>query len=108
MSMSKLCDSIMQVILNTESHDTSEFFSQLQANQKKLDALAFLESSGYISVHRSFNGKIMSIRPEAQGKAYFVWKAQRRREKWLDRLYGFLSGVAVTVIGGLIVQWLAG
>lgn len=108
MSMSKLCDSIMRVILSPETHDASDFFSQLQANQKKLDALAFLESSGYITVQRALGGAFISIRPEAHGKAYFVEKAQRRREKWLDRLYGFLSGVAATAIGGLIVQWLAG
>lgn len=39
------------------------------------------------------------------------WKTKRMltsRERWIERALGFFSGVAVTVLGGLILKWLAG
>ena len=29
------------------------------------------------------------------------------RERWKERIFGFLSGVLVTVVGGLILAWLS-
>lgn len=108
MSQKKLCDSIMRELLHPESNNTSAFLSQLKADPKLMEALALLETGGYITVKRAWGGELISVRPELRGKAYFAARAERRREKWLDRLCGFLSGVAVTVIADLIVRWLAG
>ena len=29
-----------------------------------------------------------------------------KRERWKERIFGFLSGVAVTVFGGIILEWI--
>ena len=37
------------------------------------------------------------------------WRTLRilsSRERWKERIFGFLSGVAVTVFGGLILEWI--
>lgn len=39
------------------------------------------------------------------------WKTRRMltvRERWIERAFGFLSGVVITVLSGFILQWLAG
>lgn len=38
------------------------------------------------------------------------WRTVRvlsNRERWKERIFGFLSGVLVTVVGGLILAWLS-
>lgn len=38
------------------------------------------------------------------------WKTVRilsKRERWKERISGFVSGVLVTVVGGLILSWLS-
>lgn len=38
------------------------------------------------------------------------WKTMRvlsNRERWKERIYGFLSGILVTVVGGIILAWLS-
>lgn len=37
------------------------------------------------------------------------WRAKTvlaKKERWKERIYGFLSGVFVTVFGGLILEWI--
>ena len=108
MTSKKLCDYIMRELSGSRSEDVADLLRELNSNPKMQESLALLETRGYISVQRAWGGTIVSVSTSQRGNAYFTEKAERRREKWLDRLYGFISGVAVTAIGGLIVQWLAG
>ena len=108
MSSRKLCDRIMRELAEPRSEMRTDFLQELNSNQKLQESLALLESRGYLSVRRAWGGEIVSVTASQRGRTYSTEKAERRREKWLDRLYGFLSGVAVTVIGELILRWLAG
>lgn len=47
-----------------------------------------------------------AFRLKHQGLHYKEISRLTKREKWKERIYGFLSGVAVTVLGGLIIEWL--
>lgn len=40
-------------------------------------------------------------------KRWNTLRVLSRRERWKERLYGFVSGVLVTVVGGLILSWLS-
>lgn len=42
------------------------------------------------------------------GKEYKQLNRLERIDRWKERAFGFLSGVAVTVIGALIIQWFLG
>lgn len=39
-----------------------------------------------------------------RGRAFDEYVRLTRRQLWLNRLWGFLSGVGVTVLGGLVTQ----
>lgn len=40
-------------------------------------------------------------------KRWNTLRVLSRRERWKERLYGFVSGVLVTVLSGLILSWLS-
>lgn len=106
MSSWKLCDRIMRELSESGSEMRTDLLRELNTNQKLQESLALLETRGYVSVRRAWGGDIVSVTASQRGRAYFIEKTERRREKWLDRLYGFLSGVAVTVIADLILRLL--
>lgn len=43
-----------------------------------------------------------------EGLHYKEFRYLARKERWKERIFGFLSGVLVTVLGGLILSWLSG
>lgn len=43
-----------------------------------------------------------------EGLKYREFKRIAAKERWLERLYGFLTGVAATVLTSLIAKWLQG
>lgn len=108
MSSWNLCDRIMRELSESRSEMSTDLIQELNSNQKLQEALALLESRGYVSVRRAWGGEIVSVTASQRGRAYFSEKTERSREKRFDRLCGFLSGVAITVIGDLIVRWIAG
>lgn len=54
-------------------------------------------------------GNIVATRQGAlEVKRWSTSKSLSNRERWKERIFGFISGVAVTVIGGLILQGFVG
>lgn len=53
----------------------------------------------------SFNILWLSVTPK--GFNYFSHYSLSVRQKWIERLYGFLSGVAITVLAQIVTDTLA-
>ena len=71
-----------------------------------------LRNAHVINYEFEEDGVTHVIVPSLEG-VYFLenYRAERfltTRERWLERLYGFISGALVTIISGLILGWLAG
>lgn len=49
-----------------------------------------------------------AFRLSSKGRHFKEFRSLTRREKWSERLIGFVSGVGVTVVGGFIAKLLAG
>ena len=56
----------------------------------------------YADYPDSFGIYTLSITPN--GYDYYPQKSLSKREKWKERFIGFLSGVLITVIGGVILN----
>lgn len=73
---------------------------------RKVDALEttrVLASMGYLALgHFHYEGDYVEKLTD-KGKCYFEVSSDQRRLRWFDRLCGFVSGVAVTVLSGVIV-----
>lgn len=73
----------------------------------KVDALEttrVLASMGYLSLgHFLYEGDYVDDLTD-KGKCYFEVSSDQRRMRWLDRLYGFISGVATAILADIIVR----
>ena len=65
-----------------------------------------LAAMGDLSVHNYYSAGDFVEGLTDEGKYYFEVSSDQRRMRWFDRLCGFVSGVCVTVLSGLIVHWL--
>ena len=71
------------------------------------EILGILESKGLLRLTRYVDNAFrIDITP--LGHNYFDDKAARCRRRWLDRLVGFISGVAISVAAGLIIYCVTG
>lgn len=73
-----------------------------------IDILDILSDKEYISVQyadlpNNFNINTLQVTPK--GLDYQPQKMLISKERWLERLYGFLTGVFSTVAATLIIQW---
>lgn len=65
----------------------------------------FLAAIGTINLVPAGNNEFnVTITPD--GLAYFYKKRQARNMRWIDRIFGFATGVLVTVLSGLILGFL--
>ena len=102
-------------------------FDEIRLNRKERRALRALSQSDifYDPPHRATFSRLESVglamiypRPGKVGDrgvtiteagiSFLRWHQSKTRDRWLDRLWGFLSGVVVTVIAGVILQTLIG
>lgn len=67
--------------------------------KKDLQVISILEASGCIKVDRSWGGDISLIVTTHNG--FSIYQLERH-DIWMNRFYGFISGVAVTVIADII------
>lgn len=77
-------------------------------NVDALETTHALASMGYISLGHFALEKDYIKELTDKGKCYFEVSSDQRRTRWFDRLWGFVSGVALTVIADLIIRFIAG
>ena len=73
-------------------------------------AISYLEKKGlveYRNLHCKSGSAKIAFHLTHTGLHYKEIKALDSRERLKERIFGFLSGVLVTVVGGLILAWLA-
>ena len=68
------------------------------------EALEYLEAKELVSVSRAWGGAVISVSLSPKGETFFQDRADRRREKWTDRIIGFVAGVASTVLAQWLIQ----
>lgn len=125
--MDKLSKAILQYVINTGegiSHfcsiadewdnesDTplSRLVEAVNASPDDVKAaVAYLERKNFVQ-YRSLKSKTGSQKIAFHlthlGLHYKEFKFIETRDRWKERIVGFVSGVLVTVFGGLILEWL--
>lgn len=75
-----------------------------------LAAVKYLAENGFVEYRRlhTRNGSAINLafRLTHTGLHYKEFRFLAARERWLERAIGFVSGVLVSVAGGLILAWL--
>lgn len=74
-----------------------------------LAAVKYLAENNFIEYRRlnTKKGPInMAFRLTHTGLHYKEFRYLEARERWIERIFGFVSGVLVTVVGGLILAGL--
>lgn len=92
---------INKVIKILEEHDgrlTSRAL-ELVRDRKYRNAISALEGAGCIKVTREWGGQIILITTTNKGFSIYCLE---RHDVWANRIGGFISGVAITVIADLI------
>lgn len=94
------------IIVECQKTTSRNPLSSKDINCSESDILS-LEDKGLIRITRYIHGD-MRIDLTPSGKTYFEDLHYSRRQRWIDRLVGFLSGVSVTVVATLIVKQILG
>ena len=125
--MDKLAKKILNFAINTAG-TTGKFFSinsdwdsesnvpfqslvnAVQAPQDDvLAAVRYLSENNLVEYRRlhSKNGSLnLAFHLTHTGLHYKEFRYLSARERWIERIIGFVSGVLVSVFGGLILSWL--
>ena len=77
-------------------------------NVDALETTRLLASMGYLSLTHFKLERDSVLDLTDAGRCYFEVRSDDTRRRWLDRLYGFVSGVVLTVVADLIVRFVAG
>ncbi len=96
--------------LRSLSHWTEEEVSSVISSLvgKGLASYAYTEQECFHDGHVSKNQEIAGACLTQDGRKYKELMHLERIERWKERLFGFVSGVLVTVFGGVILSLLAG
>ena len=74
-----------------------------------LAAVAYLVEQG-LAQYRFLNSSTghvnIAFRLTHQGLHYKEFRRLTSKERWKERIIGFMSGMAITVIGALILSWI--
>lgn len=125
--LDKLSKSMLNFLIDT-AENTSHFFSinsefdseagtafhvltqAVQATEDDvLEAVKFLNKKGFVEyrVLHFKNGELkIAFHLTHEGMHFKELKALEVRERWKERIIGFISGVLVTVIGSLLLSWI--
>ncbi|MBM6680058.1 hypothetical protein [Pseudoflavonifractor capillosus] len=89
----------------------SELCSSVEAGKGEiLAAVDYLVTKGvarYWGLNSSKGRVNIAFTLKHEGLHYKEFRRLTAIERWKERIFGFVSGVAVTVIGGLILEWLS-
>ena len=125
--LDKLSKRILNFTVNT-ANDTSCFFSinsefdseakttfhslveAVKATESDvLEAVKFLNKNDLVEyrVLRSKTGELkIAFHLTHEGMHFKELKALKTRERWKERILGFISGILVSVIGSLLLTWI--
>lgn len=125
--LDKLSKSILNFAVNT-AKSTSHFFSinsefdneaqttfhvlteAVHATEADVrEAIKFLNKMGFVEyrVLRFKTGELkIAFHLTHEGLHFKELNSLETRERWKERIIGFISGVLVTVIGGLLLNWI--
>lgn len=107
----KSCNKLMRELLENQNSlgdigypKHIEFLKSIQKTPARWAALEFLAVKGLVSYTVDAGNTLVHIHVEDAGATYFSDRKQRTKERWLDRFWGFVSGVLVTLISQLIAS----
>lgn len=78
------------------------------SDPQTVEALAYWSDKGCVRLVTAWGGSVTAADVTAKGRYYFHERRQLGVNKWRERAYGFVSGVALSVLSGLAIKWLAG
>lgn len=90
----------MNKIVRLLEADQEEAVLELASSRKYRKALLALEASGAVRLLKDFGGKILDV---SLLDSYALYQLNRR-EIWINRLWGFLAGVATSVVAHAIIS----
>lgn len=90
----------MNKIINLLLNDQSDVVINLITSDKYRKALYALQAVGSITITEGWSGNILNI---SLLDAYAVYQLSRH-DVWMNRLWGFLSGVAITLAAEFLVN----
>lgn len=88
-----------KIVRLLESGKESEIYDLISSSQYR-KALLALESAGCVKLTKAFGGDIVGIYLLDSHVGYQL----SRRDVWVNRLWGFLSGIAVTLAAGFLLN----
>ena len=87
-----------------------EFLNRLKCfdSDRVIKACRWLEQSGYIEDLHVVGLDIRNASLTYVGMEYKGYKWKERFRRWVDRIWGFVAGVSVTIVGAALIQVLLG
>lgn len=116
--LDKLCKTILQH-MNAQpqpsdtyynfGEDLDEIAEAIASDSESVrSAVRYLREQGFIKFAYYNNSDVAArFYLDHKGLHYEEFKRLEAKERWKERLYGFVSGVLVSVLASLIISWLS-
>lgn len=104
MNTHKRADKLLKELTKSTDSGMAAIIDRVNNSPSDREALEYLEAKELVSLSRAWGGAVVSVALSAKGQTFFQDRADRRREKWADRILGFVAGVASTVLAQWLIQ----
>lgn len=86
-------------------YEEPEYPEELGDNNDLFALIRYLEKTGYLEIIETSSGADMGVRLSHKGVNRKEMRLLEKKERWKERAWGFISGVLMTVLAGLILSW---
>ena len=102
MNVKRRADKLLKEIRAGAGDDA--ILSRINSDSRTRDAMEYLEAKGLVKVSRALGGDIVFFHLNPGSSAYLQDQKDSSREKWTDRIIGFIAGIASSVLAYFIIQ----
>lgn len=88
-------------------YEEPEYPEELGNNDELFALIRYLEEKGYLEIIESSSGTDIGVRLSHKGANRKEMHLREKKERWKERVLGFISGVLSTVLASLIASWLS-
>ena len=104
MNVRRRANKLLKEIQSASDAQYNAFLSRINSDSASREAMEYLAAKGVVKVSRAMGGDIVFFHLLPQSTAYLQDQKDRTREKWADRLIGFIAGVASSVLTYFLIQ----
>ncbi len=105
MNVKRRAARLLKEISAASDAQQEEILSRMKTDSSSREAMEYLEAKGLVKLTHAYGGDIVFFRLLPVSAVYLQEQKDRVRERWTDRIIGFVIGVAAAVTANLLTGY---